>query len=152
MAILFLGQGVASVYMKIRADRTGTPSNRLFVLRHIVIADLIFTLPSGILLPVTGLYMIRIADISIFTNWIVLGILLWGFAGLLWIPAMFLQIKMVKILENAGEDANGPDKDVQNESNLYRRYTRIWIALGIPAFISSVMVIYIMTAKTGIFP
>ncbi|MCP5044240.1 MAG: DUF2269 family protein, partial [bacterium] len=44
----FLGAGAASAVLKLRADRSGDLQSMKFVAGHIVWADWLFTIPSGI--------------------------------------------------------------------------------------------------------
>lgn len=138
---LFFGAGLASAFMKIQADRSGDLRTVVFVHRHLVLADWCFTVPSGLVLPLTGLLMIHQAGIPLWTPWIATGLTLFALAGITWLPAAFLQVKMrdaaVEALENH-----------QPLPPSHRRRTMIWLILGLPSFLAAVGTFYVMVTKT----
>jgi len=144
-ATLFFGAGLASAFLKWRADREGDLKLMVFAHRHIVLADWCFTVPSGIVLPLTGYLMIREAGYPPTTPWLVAGMILFLIAGITWLPAAFLQIKMrdaaIKALDQG-----------QNLPPQFQRWNRIWLLLGIPAFLASMAAFYVMVFKTVPFP
>jgi len=65
-------------------------------------------------------------------------------AGLCWLPVVWLQIQMEKMLRVA----------VATQSDLperYGRFAKYWEYLGYPAFVAMVWVFYLMTAKPSGF-
>ncbi len=137
---LFFGAGLASVVLKLHADRSGDVRDIAFALRAVVFADWVFTVPSGVLLPATGLGMVWAANYPLDTPWILGGLALYVVAGVSWIPAWLLQFKMRDTAERcAREGAALPPE--------YRRWTRVWAALGFPAFVASVGAMWLMVGK-----
>lgn len=137
---LFLGAGIASALTKIRADRTGDPRVILFAQNHIVLADWLFTVPSGIALPVTGFWMVHLLGLPWLGSWVGASLLLYATAGLAWLPAAYLQIKMRGAAAHAVETST-PLPDA------YHRWNRIWFLLGIPAFVAAMLTVYVMVTK-----
>jgi uncharacterized membrane protein len=137
---LFFGAGLASAIMKLRADRTGDLRVMVFTARHIVWADWLFTIPAGVVLPVSGLWMAHQSKLPWTSGWIATGILLYAVAGLCWVPAAVLQIRMRRAAEHALD--NGDSLPEQ-----YGRWTLIWIILGIPAFLAAMLTVYVMVSK-----
>ncbi|MBZ0121122.1 MAG: DUF2269 domain-containing protein [Sandaracinaceae bacterium] len=86
-SMLFLGLGLGSVFYKVRAYRRGELAVVAFCDREIVLADWLFTVPSGIVLPVTGLWLATLYQLPLTTPWILAGLGGWAFAGLTWLPA-----------------------------------------------------------------
>ena len=138
--VLFFGAGLASATTKMRADLTGDPRTIAFALRQIVWADWLFTVPSAVILPVTGLWMAHLLGIPWTRGWVGAGLSLYVFAGVCWLPAVFLQLKMKGAAEIALRDDTPLSED-------YHRWTRWWLVLGAPAFVASVGAIYIMVTK-----
>ncbi|MCC7110617.1 MAG: DUF2269 domain-containing protein, partial [Deltaproteobacteria bacterium] len=100
-ALLFLGAGLMTAYYKVRADRSGKLEVLTWYQREIVLADWIFTLPSGVTLPATGITLALMSGQSLTQGWVALGIGAYSLAGLLWLPAAWLQIRMRRMAETA---------------------------------------------------
>jgi len=60
--------------------------------RPVVSADWLFTMPNGILQPVTGAYMVHLAELSRRASWILGSLLLYVIAMLCWLPMVWLQL------------------------------------------------------------
>jgi uncharacterized membrane protein len=134
------GTGLGSVFYKFNADRGGNIQAIAQTNRTIVIADWIFTTPTVILQPLTGVLLARKAGYSLATPWLFASMILFVVAGLCWLPAVYLQIRMRNLSTNALNEQTSLDER-------YFRYARIWIGLGIPAFIAMVMVYFLMVFK-----
>lgn len=137
---LFFGAGLASVLCKLHADHTGDPRAIAFAHRTVVLADWVFTIPAGILLPLTGFGMVWTVGYQWRTGWIALGIGLYAIAGLCWLPAWWLQFKM----RDAADEAVRTGQPLPPE---YKRWTKIWAVLGLPAFVAAVGAVYVMVGK-----
>jgi len=139
-AFLLFGTGLGSAFYKWLADRNGNLEHIAITNKHVVIADYLFTTPTIIVQPVTGLWMAYLAQIPLTTPWIAISLGLYVFAGLCWLPVVYLQIKMQKLAEQA----------VNAHSSLpkaYWRMARIWFWLGVPAFVAIMLVIVLMVYK-----
>ena len=137
--VLF-GTGLGSAYYMFFASRSGDARTAATVVRYVVIADWLFTTTTIILQPLTGLWLAHLAQIPLTSRWILWSIVLYFVAGACWIPVVVIQIRMRRLAESAA--ARGEPLPAA-----YRRYLGIWIALGIPAFVSLVLVFYLMVAK-----
>lgn len=137
---LFFGAGLASVFVKLQADRTGDPQALAFAHRVVVAGDWVFTIPAGVLLPATGLGMVWVAGYPLTTPWILWGIVLYVVAGLTWLPAWRLQFRMRDAAVEAARTG-------QPLPAAYHRWSRTWAALGIPAFLASVAAMWMMVGK-----
>ncbi len=134
---LFLGAGIGSVFYKIMADRTGNVRVIAATMRHLVIADLIFTVPAVIGMPVTGMIMLN-GDYS--APWVMTAFKLYVLAGIPWLIAVKLQYDMRRLACDAAEQDTALSPD-------YARKTRVWKLLGIPSFAASVLLVYVMVFK-----
>lgn len=140
-AFLLFGTGLGSAFYKWMADRHGNIQHIAMTNRHVVLADWIFTTPTIILQPLTGIWMASLINLPLTTSWIAISIGFYFFAGLCWLPVVYLQIKMQKLSEQA----------LQSNKALpiqYWQYARIWFWLGIPAFTSMIIIIYLMVNKS----
>lgn len=139
-AMLYLGTGLGSAYYKLRAYRSGDANVMAWCDREIVLADWIFTVSSGVVMPVTGGTMVWMLRLPFSTSWVVAAFALYGVAGVLWIGAAALQVRMRRL---SGEAASRGEK-VGPE---YERAQRLWMLLGVPAFVAAMATVVLMVRK-----
>ena len=137
--VLF-GTGLGSAYYMFFASRTGDARTIAHVVRYVVVADWLFTTTTIIVQPLTGLALARLAGIPLSSAWIVWSFVLYFVAGACWIPVVAIQIRMRRLAEAAA--AAGTPLPPQ-----YHHWLRIWTALGVTAFVSLVIVFWLMVAK-----
>jgi len=138
--VLLFGTGLGSAFYKWMADRDGQVAHIAVTNRHVVLADWLFTTPTVIIQPLTGLGMVFMTGFSLTTPWIATSLGLYVLAGLCWLPVVWLQIRMRRLSDAALEQGRPlPD--------LYWRMARWWFWLGVPAFTAMVAVVALMVAK-----
>lgn len=142
--VLLFGTGLGSAFYKWMADSSKNIMHIQQTNRLVVIADWVFTTPTVIIQPVTGIWMVIISNLPFTTTWVWVSLLLFGIAGACWIPVVWLQIKMQKLSDIAV-------RDNQPLPEQYWKYVKIWFYLGIPAFLSVLMIMMLMVFKTLIF-
>ena len=139
-AILLFGTGLGSAFYKWMADRNGNISNIAITNKNVVLADWIFTTPTVVFQPISGAWMATIIGLPLTTPWLMLSFVLYFIAGACWLPVVYLQIKMQKMSYIAMKNKN----DLPQE---YWQYAKLWFVLGIPAFISMVLIVMLMVFK-----
>jgi uncharacterized membrane protein len=137
--ILF-GTGIGSAYYMFFISLSGDARAAARVVGLVVVADWVFTTTTIVVQPVTGLILAHLAQIPLTSRWILWSIVLYFVAGACWIPVVLIQIRM-KRLADAASLVGAP------LPGAYRRLFRWWTALGVPAFVSLVIVFYLMVAK-----
>jgi uncharacterized membrane protein len=137
---LLFGTGLGSAYYMYFASRTRDPRVIAPVVRHVVMADWIFTTPTIVIQPLTGFWLMHIAGFPFNTRWIAWSIALYLLAGAAWLPVVFMQMRM-RDQAAAAASAGTPLPD------LYWTYLRVWVALGVVAFLALVVVFFLMVAK-----
>lgn len=138
--VLLFGTGLGSAFYKWMADRSGDVAHIAATNRHVVLADWIFTTPTVIFQPLSGLWMVYLLDLPLATPWIATSLGLFVLAGICWLPVVWLQIRMQKIAADAlTRRAALPD--------VYWRLARCWFWLGVPAFCAMVLVVALMVFK-----
>jgi len=137
--VLF-GTGIGSAYYMLMASLSGEVRAVSVVVRHVVLADWIFTTTAIIVQPATGLLMANQLGLPLSTPWLAWSIALYFVAGACWLPVVWLQLRM----RDMAREAAVADQPLPSK---YRRYLRIWVALGIPAFLALLVVFYLMVAK-----
>lgn len=140
-AFLLFGTGLGSAFYKLSADRGGVLENIVITNKNVVFADWIFTTPTVIIQPVTGIIMANMMNLPLTTPWIMLTLILYTIAGVCWLPVVVLQIRMRGLSKQALEN-----KTALTEQ--YHRYARLWFWLGIPAFLAISLVIVLMVFKS----
>jgi len=141
--MLLLGVGGGSAYYKFMGDRTRNVEIILHTNKMVVLADWLFTTPSVILQPVTGIMLMYTLGIRWDTPWLFLSILLYIFSILLWFFAVYLQIKM----KNLAMEAKQNNKSLGNN---YSRLVKYWILLGVFSFFAMGVIFYLMVFKLSI--
>lgn len=138
--VLLFGTGLGSAFYKWMADRSGHVKHIALTNRHVVLADWLFTTPTVIFQPISGLWMVALLDLPWTTPWIAASLGLYLLAGACWLPVVWLQIRM----RNMANEAAALHQPL---SPLYWRLARWWFWLGVPAFTSMVLVVVLMVGK-----
>lgn len=139
-SILLFGTGLGSAFYKYFTDRTGNLAAIAVTNRLVVLADWLFTTPTVIIQPVTGLWLLHTMGISWQTPWVMASLILYVIAGGCWLPVVWLQIRMREISnQTLGNGEPLPP--------LYHRYRRIWFWHGVPAFNAMVAIVLLMVFK-----
>ncbi|MBI4807830.1 MAG: DUF2269 domain-containing protein [Nitrosomonadales bacterium] len=138
--VLLFGTGLGSAFYKWMADRSGNIAHIAITNRHVVLADWIFTTPTVIFQPVSGLWMVYLLGLPLSTPWIAASLSLFFLAGACWLPVVWLQMRMQKIASIAVVEST-PLPDI------YWRMARWWFWLGVPAFTAMVLVVTMMVFK-----
>lgn len=137
--VLF-GTGIGTASVMLYGHSTHKTNIIAAINRYVVFADWIFTAPSAVIQLITGLWMVYLAGYSFSLFWVWGSIFGYIIAGACWVPVVFLQIKMRDFAILADEtNTKLPQR--------YYLYFKYWFCLGWPAFISLVIVFYLMTNK-----
>ena len=139
-AILLFGTGLGSAFYKFMADRRGDLAALAVTNRHVVLADWLFTTPTIVLQPLTGLALLHVMGLPWTTPWVLWAFALYFLAGACWLPVVWLQIRMRDLAETALREHTPLPPE-------YRRYARLWFWLGVPAFVAMVAVVALMVFK-----
>ena len=140
-AILLFGTGLGSAFYKWMADRSANIDNIAITNKNVVLADWLFTTPTVIFQPLSGIWMANIIGLPLTTPWLMTSFILYFIAGACWLPVVFLQIRMKNMSYYAMQNCTDlPPK--------YWKFARLWFALGIPAFIAMILVVLLMVFKS----
>lgn len=139
-ATILVGTGFGSAFYLFWVNRSGNIAAQSVVARRVIKADWWLTTPAGIFQPLSGLWLMSQSAWTFSHTWIWLTLALYVFAGLCWLPVLFLQIRMAELAEQA----------LERQTPLparYRRYQRYWEWLGYPAFSAMVIIYFLMVFK-----
>ncbi|OGB30006.1 MAG: hypothetical protein A3F78_08660 [Burkholderiales bacterium RIFCSPLOWO2_12_FULL_61_40] len=139
-SVLMVGTGFGSAYFMFFANRSQNVATQAMVSRLVVRADWWFTTPTALIQPATGLWLAHLAGWPLSTPWVALSLALFVFAGLCWLPVVWLQLQMAAMARQALATSTPlPAR--------YGRYARWWEALGYPAFVAMVGIFFLMVTK-----
>ncbi|MEJ2792976.1 DUF2269 domain-containing protein [Iodobacter sp. LRB] len=139
-ATLMFGTGLGTAFYMFVTNRSGNVQAISVVTRWVAKADWWFTTPSVIFQPISGLLMAHWLGYPLTANWLWISMSLYALTGACWLPVVWIQLKMRDMAQIAArENTELPAK--------YWRYERIWTALGFPAFISLIVVYWLMVNK-----
>jgi uncharacterized membrane protein len=137
---MLFGTGLGSAFYMFFASRTRDPRVIATVVRYVVIADWLFTTPTIVLQPASGLWLVHLAGFDLRAPWLLWSIVLYFLAGACWLPVVWMQMRMRDMAVEAARSAT--ELPAQ-----YWRFLRGWVALGIVAFFALVVVFYLMVLK-----
>jgi len=100
-ALVFLGTGLGSAWYRLRADLSHDLRVIAWCQREVVLADWTFTIPAGVALPASAIALVIYEGIPWRTPWILWGVAGYLTAGVLWLPAAWLQIAMRRLALDA---------------------------------------------------
>ena len=142
-AAVLLGTGAGIAFFMLAAHLDGKPVVIAGVARIVVIADFIFTATAVIAQPITGVLLALEAGYSLREGWIVWSIVLYVFTGALWLPVVWMQMRLRDLAAKAvAEGAPLPDQ--------YHRIFWNWCAFGVPAFAAVAVIFWLMIARPQI--
>jgi uncharacterized membrane protein len=137
--ILF-GTGLGTAFHMWMAHLRGDPRTIASVSRNVVLADFLFTTPSAIVQPVSGIALVRLLGVDPLAPWLLITYALFALAGLCWLLVVWLQIRVRDMV--SGAVAAGLPLPAA-----YQRAMTLWFALGWPAFIAVTAIFWLMVTK-----
>lgn len=139
-AIVILGTGTGIAFFMLMAHRTNDVAFIARTASVVVVADAIFTLSAVVLQPVTGGLLMMLSATPITEHWLLASLALYVFAGLFWVPVVFMQIEMRDLAREAADQRTAPP---ERYFVLFRR----WFAFGFPGFGATMLILWLMVAK-----
>ncbi len=137
--ILF-GTGLGTAFFMLMSRFSDSLHEKFYAARTTVLADYLFTVPAVILQPLTGAWLVWKGGYDPMVPWLMWTYGLYIMAGLCWLPVVWIQIQMKRMIKTA-IDIGTPLPDS------YHRLFRIWFLLGWPAFAALVIVFFLMVMK-----
>jgi len=137
---MLFGTGIGIAFFMFRTKFTNNLVEKLYVARTTVLADYLFTFPAVITQALTGAWLVNRSGYGWMDSWLLSTYAIYLLAGLCWLPVVWIQIQLRKILVNC----------VESNSTLptrYRKLFNIWFILGWPAFIGLIVIFFLMVTK-----
>ncbi len=138
-ATVLLGTGAGIAFFMVMAHRSGNARIIAHTAGTVVLADWIFTATAVVLQPVTGILLARGLGWELSEGWILLSLHLYVLVGLFWLPVVWIQQRLRRLALEARESDRLPPA--------YHRLYRIWFLCGIPAFLTVLVILWLMAAR-----
>ena len=139
-ATLLFGTGLGTAFHMYVTHLRGSTAEIVAASRNTILADWLFTLPSGVIQPVTGLALAWIAGFDLLAGWLSVSYALYIVAAVCWIRVVVLQYRVHALARDALQASEALPA-------AYSRAMREWVGLGWPAFLSLVVVSVLMVMK-----
>ncbi len=139
-ATILFGTGLGTAFHMFATHLRGDVNAIAAMARNTVLADWLFTTVAGIVQPLTGLLMIRLAGYDPLESWLVATYALYAVAGICWLKVVQLQYRMRRLAVRAAENGDALPPE-------YHAAMRLWFILGWPAFVSLVIVFALMVMR-----
>jgi uncharacterized membrane protein len=101
---------------------------------NLVLTAVIFTQP------LTGVLLYRASALSMSEGWVIASLVLYGVAGLLWLPTLWMQEKMTGLAQAAAAAS-------QPLPAAYHRLFRMWSALALFGLGAVTVILWLMITK-----
>ncbi|MBL0162730.1 MAG: DUF2269 domain-containing protein [Xanthomonadales bacterium] len=137
---LLFGTGLGIAFFMWVAHRRGDPRVIAETTRSVVIADACFTAPAVVIQLFSGLWLIHRLEIDLSSLWIKATLILFVLIGACWLPVLWLQLRARNLAREAM--TSGLPLSAQ-----YQRVMRWWFWLGWPAFLSVMVIFWLMVMK-----
>lgn len=143
-ATLLFGTGLGTAFHMYATHLRGNVTEIAAASRNTIVADWLFTVPSGVVQPATGLAMAWLAGFDLLESWLAASYALFLLAAGCWFRVAVLQYRIRGLALHA----------LQHSTSLppaYYRAMREWFWLGWPAFLSLVIVFALMVMRPGLW-
>ncbi|MFS0724974.1 DUF2269 family protein [Paenibacillus sp. 1P07SE] len=144
LGVIFLLGNAFTVIWKLRADYSKDVALKFQTAQNIMILDYLFTLPSIVMILVSGHVLAHQAGYSVFSwNWLGISYGLFVMSGVLWMVALLpLQTKMIKQGKLSFEQ-----KTLTPE---FVKASRQWNLYGVLATVTPIAAMILMVWKPGV--
>lgn len=139
---LLLGTGAGIAFFMVMAHRTRDAKVIAHTAGVVVLADWLFTASAVVAQPVTGALLAWQLGWTLTQGWIALSLALYVVTGLFWLPVVWIQHQLRELAQGAAVSGVAlPER--------YFALYRVWLACGVPAFVSVLGIVWLMVARPG---
>lgn len=139
-AAVLLGTGAGIAFFMVMAHRTRDAGLIAHVAGTVVVADFLFTATAVVIQPLTGIALAHALGWPLSTPWLLASIALYLVTGLCWVPVVWIQMRLRDLARAAAvQSAPLPIS--------YHRLFRVWVALGVPALLSVLAILWLMLVR-----
>ena len=139
-ATILFGTGIGSAFYMFMANRRKDLNAIVFITRHVVLADWLFTTPALVAQALTGFALVSLGGYAWSERWLVWAMLLYGLAVVCWLSVVWIQIRMRDMAQTALQESTAVPPQ-------YWHLDLWWNILGWIALVSLLIVFYLMVFK-----
>jgi len=137
---VLLGTGAGIAFFMVMAVRSGVSATVAHTAAVVVRADWLFTATAIVVQPVTGILLALEMGYDLREGWILASLGLYALTGLCWLPVVWVQQRLRDLAAQAA--AAGRPLPAA-----FARLYRIWLGLGVPAFLAVLAIIWLMASR-----
>lgn len=137
---LLFGTGLGIAFFMWLAHLRGDARVIAATARTVVIADACFTAPAVVVQLATGVWLTRLLGLPLDIFWVKAALMLFFVIGACWLPVLWLQVRARNLAQRAVADGTPLPP-------AYHRAMRWWFWLGWPAFVSVIVIFWLMVMK-----
>lgn len=138
------GTGVGTAFFMLMAHLKGDVATIRVTTQHVVIADWLFTAPTVLVQPASGIYLMYLLNYSFTSMWFKAVCALYFVTVAAWLPVVYLQLRLKRI--------TAPLMPTDTLPPVYYRTFYRWISLGFPAAIAMIALFVLMVFKPWLTP
>jgi uncharacterized membrane protein len=136
-ASVLFGTGLGTAIYMLYANMLKNIPIIALATRRVVTADWLFTGISGVLQPITGIAMLYMKGYKLTNAWAIAVFTCYCIAAVCWFIVVYLQIRCRDLAIAALKSNTALPKK-------YQQYFVAWVILGFPAFLSLILIFYLM--------
>ena len=140
-AALLIGVGAGTAFFLWYVHRSGETGAIRVATSAALLVEWWIIIPTVVLQPLTGLWMLDIDGQAVQQPWIIAALLLFGVAGLAWVPAVALKVR----LRNFARAARGGPLPAT-----YRTSLHWWFALWWTIFLLTLAILALMVFQPSL--
>ena len=143
-SMILIGTGAGIAFFMLMASRSNSPQGLFIITKIVVLADWVFTAPAVIIQLVSGLLLMQLLGYSFTSPWFIVVISLFLLIGACWLPVVWIQYKLRSLAEKMALTAG---ESFSPANSQFQGWMKIWMLLGVPAFSSIIVILYLMVLK-----
>lgn len=138
-AVVVLGTGSGIAFFMLMAYLSKNIQAIAVTAKHVVLADWLFTAPAVVIQFVSGLLLMKKLGYSFSSTWFLSVMVLFLLVGCCWLPVLIIQYRL----------KHYADKSLEKGELLPElpRLMHLWVALGVPAFLAMLVILWLMIFK-----
>ncbi len=142
-AVIVVGTGIGIAFFMLMASRSNHLESMAITIKHVVLADWIFTTPAVITQFVTGILLMQHLGYSYTSQWFFTVMSLFIFIGCCWLPVLLIQYR----LKNLAEQTLSLNHSKTIHEPAFTHLMHWWLGLGIAAFLTILVIFWLMIFK-----
>lgn len=138
-SVIIIGTGAGIAFFMLTAYLSKNINAITVTAKNVILGDWLFTAPAICLQVVTGFLLMQELEYSFVSPWFLTVVGLYAVIFLAWVPVLFIQYKLFSLAKISLKNKSLTKK--------FHRLIQFWVGLGILAFFSIIIILYLMVFK-----